>query len=340
MSRNDSWSASKMVRCISSPLVRHDQPPAGECQRSPSCKVSGVLARCGWIVDSVAACGRTAARSRLTIHARSTGNIHVPAASCRCCSDSRERQHSTTPASLPRTSATTPRAGEKGLRISSAIAARSQGQPVNIVLRRQVVLGKAEAGRAARVELRLEAPHRHVPVVGECRKRRRTAPRRRADCAARSSAAAEHPHEHRARCAHRRRSPRRPPGPARCCAPPPERRARPMTRYITPPPKSPSRFSGTCGGPPPRPERVQRTGDRDVVDVVPAGPASGPSWPQPGHPPVHQPGLRRGLVRTDTRRSATPGRKPRPARRPVRPGPAPRPHPAAARRPRPRGRRG
>ena len=55
----------------------------------------------------------------------------------------------------------------------------------------------------------------------------------------------------------------------------------PKASSIPPPPKSPTRFSGGTGPAAARADRVQRAGQRDVVDVVAGAAASGPSWPQP-----------------------------------------------------------
>ncbi len=55
----------------------------------------------------------------------------------------------------------------------------------------------------------------------------------------------------------------------------------PTTRYVEPPPKSPSRLAGKCGRDGLLAEAVERAGDGEVVEVVAGGRASGPVWPQP-----------------------------------------------------------
>ena len=93
---------------------------------------------------------------------------------------------------------------------------------------------------------------------------------------------------------------------------------------MPPPPKSPARISGGTGGRSASPDRPQRPGDRQVVDVE-AGPLGERSVLAPtGHPPVDEArvageaGLRPESHAARPRRAGTP----RSARRPARPGAA------------------
>ena len=98
---------------------------------------------------------------------------------------------------------------------------------------------------------------------------------------------------------------------------------------MPPPPKSPSRLTGGIGRSPGPAERVQRAGDRDVVDVVPGGRRQRAVLAPAGHPRVDQPRVaprRTPPVRTRAARPRPAG-TPRPARRRPRPARSSRPMP-------------
>ena len=62
-----------------------------------------------------------------------------------------------------------------------------------------------------------------------------------------------------------------------------------MTRYVEPPPKSPTRLLGKCGRSWSWPSPKQRAGDRDVVQVVAGGLRQRAVLAPAGHPAVDQP---------------------------------------------------
>ena len=63
----------------------------------------------------------------------------------------------------------------------------------------------------------------------------------------------------------------------------------PMTRYVEPPPKSPSRLLGKCGRAAVLAQAVQGAGDADVVEVVAGRLGQRPGLSPAGHPAVDQP---------------------------------------------------
>ena len=63
----------------------------------------------------------------------------------------------------------------------------------------------------------------------------------------------------------------------------------PMTRYVDPPPKSPTRLAGKCGRALSWPMPEQGAGDRDVVHVVAGGRRQRAVLAPAGHPAVDQP---------------------------------------------------
>ena len=86
----------------------------------------------------------------------------------------------------------------------------------------------------------------------------------------------------------------------------------PMTRYVDPPPKSPTRLVGKCGRRLVLAEAEERAGDRDVAQVVAGGPGErarpGPSRSSGRRPGAGcDPGIRPGPRPS---RSVVPGRRP------------------------------
>ena len=125
------------------------------------------------------------------------------------------------------------------------------------------------------VELRLDRADRDVLAVGASRRRRRSGRRCRAGwCPARRSQmpmalnAVEHRHEHGGAVDHRRVDHL---ALARRAAPRAAPHTTPKASSMPPPPKSPTRLSGGTGASPARPMRLERAGERDVVDVVAGG---------------------------------------------------------------------